>query len=104
LLKGEEGKDQESRKANFPPAKPEFDENEDPINYFGFGIVSYFDFLKMCIFVFFILTVLHIPVMGIYGSYNYYSEETALKVPKLLSMGNMGYSKTRCSTSGMLSN
>jgi len=47
--------------------KPEFDEGEDPIGYLGFGMVSYFDMIKVFAFVFLVLTCLNIPVMKIYA-------------------------------------
>ena len=70
----EEQKDPEAARRGGRPsaAKPEFEEHEDPINYLGFGLVSYFDLIKLSIFIFFVLTLCHIPVMRIYNSYNSY--------------------------------
>jgi hypothetical protein len=84
-----------------PPSKPEFEDHEDPIDYLGFGIVSYFNLLKICIFTFLVITVLHIPVMKIYGSYNNYNEDANDRLFKVVSLGNMGFSTTKCSSSGL---
>lgn len=39
--------------------------------------------------------------MGIYAKYDNYNEETSEKLPKLLSLGNLGFSTTKCATTGM---
>jgi hypothetical protein len=84
-----------------PPTKPQFEEEEDPVHYLGFGIVSYFNLLKICIFIFLVITVLHIPVMKIYKSYNNYNEDVADKLFKVVSLGNMGFSTTKCTGTGL---
>ena len=56
-------------------AKPNFGDEEDPFDYLGFGLVSYFDLIKTLIFVFLILTLVNIPNLLIYKSYNNYSND-----------------------------
>ena len=53
------------------------------------------------IFIFFVLTLIHIPVMMSYSSYNTYQNETADKTFKTLSLGNMGFASSRCVHTGM---
>lgn len=64
---------------NFNEAsKPIFNENDDdddPVNYLGFGIVSYFSLIKTLIFIFFVLTVVHIPILLSYSRYDNYTKE-----------------------------
>lgn len=100
----EEAKDQEAAKRGGmvqPHTKPHFHEDEDPINYLGSGIVSYFDLLRTMVFVFFILTLLHLPVMSLYSKYDNYKDETTEVLPKLMSLGNLGFSMTKCASTGM---
>ncbi len=54
--------------------KIEYDEEtgEDPLNYYGFGVISYFELLKVLAVVFLILSLLHLPVINIYSSYHNY--------------------------------
>lgn len=51
-----------------------------------------------------VLTLLHVPVMTIYKQYSNYSEEATELVPKLMSLGNLGFSSTKCTTTGMAAN
>jgi hypothetical protein len=46
------------------------DIDDEPLNYLGFGVVSYFKFLLVMIITFSILTLANYPVMNIYSSYN----------------------------------
>ena len=103
MLPKEDAKDQEAfkRGESQSAAKPQFSEDEDPVNYLGFGLVSYFDLLKTMVLVFFVLTLLHVPVMNIYGKYGNYTEETTERLPKLLSLGNLGFATTKCANTGM---
>ena len=55
-------------------------------------------------FIFLILTILHIPVMTIYSSHGYFKDETGEKMPLRISLGSMGYSKTKCAATGMAGN
>ena len=83
-------------------SKPQFNEDEDPINYLGFGIVSYFDLIKTMMFIFLILTLLHIPVMRIYASHNNFKEDTSEKFLRVLNIGNLGFSQTKCISSTLI--
>jgi len=42
--------------------------NIDPLNYYGFGVVSYFQLLKMMTLIFLVLTLAHGPLMYLYSS------------------------------------
>lgn len=46
--------------------------------------------------VFVVLTLLHIPVMQIYNSYGNYRNTTEGKLAKAYSLGNMGFSGSKC--------
>ena len=48
--------------------KYEYDKklNIDPLNYYGFGVVSYFQLLKMMTLIFLVLTLVHGPLMYLY--------------------------------------
>ncbi|CDW91100.1 UNKNOWN [Stylonychia lemnae] len=87
-----------------PNPKPQFDEDEDPVNYLGFGISSYFQILRTFMFIFFVLSILHLPVMSMYSSHGNFKEETGEKLPLRISLGSMGFSKTKCSSTGMATN
>jgi hypothetical protein len=50
---------------------------------------------------YFVLTVLHIPVMRIYHRYGNFQEESGLKLPLRVSLGSMGYANAKCRSSGM---
>jgi hypothetical protein len=52
------------------PMKYECDKklNIDPVNYYGFGVVSYFQMLKMMTLTFLVLTLVHGPLMYLYSS------------------------------------
>ena len=67
-------------------------------------MVSYFNLLKVCMFIFFIFTLLHIPAYSIYKGYSNYEEDSADNFLKTLTLGNMGFSEPRCVSSGMASN
>lgn len=84
--------------------KPEFDEDEDPFHYLGFGMVSYFDMIKVFAFVFFVLTIVNIPVMKIYAQGDNYKTDALDSTIKMMSLGNWGFSTTKCVSSGMAAN
>ena len=50
--------------------KYEYDKklNIEPVNYYGFGDVSYFQLLKMMTLIFLVLTLVHNPLMYLYSS------------------------------------
>jgi hypothetical protein len=76
-------------------------EGEDPINYLGFGISSYFQMLKVFMVMFGILFLVHLPIMNIYGKYGAYKEEPLDKSTIKISMGAMGFAKTKCTSTGI---
>jgi hypothetical protein len=72
-------------------------EGEDPLNLYGFGIIAYRDLMFTFIILFSVLTVLMIPAMVFYTSYNAIPGNV-LKPYARLSLGNMGYSTTQCTS------
>ena len=56
-------------------AKPTFQDNYDPINFLGFGIVSYFNLLKLCMFTFIVISLLHLPAISFYKDYSNFDED-----------------------------
>eukprot|EP00347_Sterkiella_histriomuscorum_P023421 403334704 len=84
-----------------PNPKPQFQENEDPVDYLGLGVTSYFQVLRVLMFTFFVLTILHIPVMSMYKSHGNFNEETGEKASLKLSLGSMGFSQVKCTQTGM---
>ena len=85
-------------------AKPKFAHGEDPFAFYGYGLVSYFDLLRVMIWTFFFLSIFNFPLMYIYGSHNNYSNEAIDATPKYISLGNLGFSTTKCIESGLSSN
>jgi hypothetical protein len=84
--------------------KPDFDEGEDPFLYLGFGIVSYFDLIKVLIWVFLILTLVNTPNIMIFQSYSNYSNDMVDRGSRMMTMGNMGFSTPKCVDTGMATN
>lgn len=62
------------------------------MSYLGLGVSSYFHMLKVLMFTFMILTVVHIPVMRIYHSHGNMNEEVLDRMPLRVSLGAMGFS------------
>jgi hypothetical protein len=50
---------------------------------------------------FLIFTLVHIPVFSIYARYTNFNEETGDPLVKTLSLGNMGFSSAKCTSTGM---
>ena len=72
-------------------------ENEDPYEVFGFGIQAYFNMLEILIKLFFLITILMMPVMYIYyegGAYENMDFLNRFMAP--ITMGNIGHAKTEC--------
>lgn len=90
-----------SPKIPIPTDETGFESSEDPVNHFGFGIVSYFSLISTMIFLFLVLTIIHIPIIRAYSSYNNYETEIQDRRFKLLSLGNMGFAEPRCIHSGL---
>lgn len=76
--------------------KPVFKDKEDPANYLGYGIVSYFSLIKVLMATFALLSLVHLPVILTYGRYENYSNEILDNYQKVYSLGNMGFSGPRC--------
>ena len=89
----------DSQGNKYPDPKPQFEDHEDPVNYLGFGVSSYFHVIKTFMFMFLLLTIVNIPVLKIYTSYSNYKDEVSEKFSKITSLGNMGFSQTKCSSS-----
>ena len=72
----------------------------DLIDNFGIGVSSYFSLIKIMIFVFFLLTLLHIPVFHQYYSGQVYNDNKNLSDKQRLflttSLGNLGHSVATC--------
>jgi hypothetical protein len=73
--------------------------SDDPLRELGPGISSYHQLLMMLFALFFILTLIHIPVMNRFNNGTFYDEKDGLFAR--LSLGNMGFSQTRCETYSM---
>jgi uncharacterized membrane protein YcgQ (UPF0703/DUF1980 family) len=71
------------------------------VNHFGYGIVSYFSLISTLIFLFFVLTLIHIPIMTAYSSYHHFDNEQQDRPFKVLSLGNLGFAEARCVHSGL---
>lgn len=71
-------------------------EFNDPQKALGAGISSYHQQLAhlSCLFLFMVL--IHIPVILIYNNYDYFRFEDGLTQGLGLSLGNMGFSESRC--------
>jgi hypothetical protein len=52
---------------------------------------------------FMMLSLLHVPVMQVYDKYEFFKDEGHSFI-EMLSLGNMGFSKTECVISSMQSN
>lgn len=84
--------------------KPYLDDFVDPIYYLGFGVVSYFDLIKTMIFVFTVLSLVNLPNLMIYQSYQNYENDLVDSFYKTTTIGNMGFSATKCVTTSMETN
>ena len=71
------------------------DRYSDPVQYFGFGIMSFYGLLKGMIVMMFLLTLSHVPLMLSYSSWNALNMRS-LGTVNQFTIGNMGESRTRC--------
>ena len=53
-------------------------------------------------FIFFVLTLLHIPIMHMYKEHGNFKDESGEKMSIIVSLGSLGFSKTKCTSTGML--
>jgi hypothetical protein len=67
----------------------------DPLRELGPGISTYHQLLLLLMTLFMMLTLLHVPVMQIYDKYEFFKDENHSFI-EMLSLGNMGFSKTEC--------
>ena len=74
--------------------------SDDPLKELGPGISSYHQLLMMLFALFFILTLIHIPVLNRFSHGTFYSESDGLFAG--LSLGNLGFSQTNCVTYSMI--
>lgn len=63
----------------------------DPFDLFGHGIKSYFTMMKSLIVVFFIISMLMMPVMWKYYNGKAYNTEQENDIFKLVTLGNLGH-------------
>jgi len=62
--------DQSKKKKKKLAAEIPKGENVDPFNFLGFGMVAYRDLMQVLIVLFAVISLLMIPAMHYYGSYN----------------------------------
>lgn len=72
--------------------------SEDPLRELGPGISTYHQLLIKLFILFLLLLLIHLPVMNIFFSYDFYKQSSVLNK---LTLGNMGFSKTECSSASM---
>jgi len=64
----------------------------------GYGVNAYFDTLTSFIKLFFILTLVHIPLIWFYASFNGLRQLDGVSRAAVLSIGNLGFSQAVCQT------
>lgn len=69
-------------------------DDSDPFNFLGFGMVAYRDLMFAMIVLFTILSLIMASTMYYYSQYKGYGE--GAKGYSKLSLGNLGYSSTQC--------
>lgn len=74
--------------------------SDDPMKELGPGISSFHRLIILLSVLFLILFFIHFPVLKSFRSFNYYSENDGWIVHN--SLGNLGFSKTECSSSSMI--
>ena len=70
--------------------------SDDPMSELGIGISSYHNLLVMLFSLFFVLILIHYPVVRSFSSHAYFDEEKAGSFLLRRTLGNLGYSKSRC--------
>jgi hypothetical protein len=88
-------------KENCLKVKPHLGDYEDPLGYLGFGIVSYFDLIKSMFFLFAVLSLVNLPTILIYKSYNNYSLDMIDNFHRTSTLGNLGFSMPKCMDTSM---
>ena len=75
--------------------------SDDPLKELGPGISTYHQLLVMLFALFFVLTILHIPLINQFRSYNFYDKDSDGIIAKF-SLGNLGFSQTNCDAFSMI--
>ena len=66
----------------------------------GPGISSYHKQMMRLFLLFALLTIIHIPVIFIYGTNNFYDDSVGFIMKR--SVGNLGYSQTHCESTSLM--
>jgi len=66
---------------------------QDPYLLYGFGIVAYFDLMKMLMLLFTVLSLLAVPSIYLFSSYSGIPDARGYAT---FSLGNMGYNGPEC--------
>lgn len=74
--------------------------SEDPIKELGAGISTYHQLLVTLFCLFFILCLLHIPVIRTFREHSFYDADAGFFAGS--SLGNLGFSKTDCQSSTLI--
>jgi hypothetical protein len=77
--------------------------SNDPLKDLGVGISSFHQLLIMLFALFFVLALLHIPVLQNFRSFEFYKNADNSGLVLDGSMGNMGFSETKCISTSMFS-
>ena len=101
LLKKGEGDNvaggKKGMKSALDAAKKAEKQQKDPYLILGYGMIAYFDMLRVLIYVFGLITLLSLPSLFIYNSYDAMRNANN-KIFSAYSLGNMGFSAGRCFT------
>jgi hypothetical protein len=76
--------------------------SDDPLKHLGVGISTFHQLLIMLFALFFVLFLLHIPVKNNFESYDYYANADNAGLILGSSLGNMGFSETKCASTSMM--
>jgi hypothetical protein len=71
-------------------------QEEDPLRELGPGISTYHQLLMLLFLLFLMLTLIHIPVMNMYQSYDFFKSDDGYGYFEANSLGNLGFSETQC--------
>lgn len=68
--------------------------SDDPLAELGTGIITFHRFLLGLIVLFFVLTIIHMPVLNTFMRSNFFKNEPDIFLQSTL--GNLGFSQTAC--------
>ena len=74
----------------------------DPIKELGIGISTYHQLLIMLFCLFFLICLMHIPVIRTFSKYHFYKNNDNAGLYAQTSLGNMGFSRTDCQSSTLI--